>query len=89
MNIGVVDIKRGDTHEARPCWYTSMTGYIFIICALCGRRSILRDGPAAAPREDGTRGHTISEHGAVTPSIVCPYPQCTWHIWGRLLDWAP
>lgn len=32
-------------------------------------------------------GHTIDEVGTVSPSVVCPYPPCTWHVFIRLTNW--
>jgi hypothetical protein len=31
--------------------------------------------------------HSISEHGAVTPSVICLTPGCTFHEFIRLEDW--
>lgn len=57
-----------------------------IKCAVCGESATLR---GAHVRRDGTYGHDIAADGTVHPSIVCPFPPCTWHVWGRLLEWTP
>jgi hypothetical protein len=31
--------------------------------------------------------HTIAEDGTVNPSILCPSPDCGWHVYGRLVGW--
>ncbi len=85
----VVPIYPGFTDEEKPCWYMGESGYVSVICAECGKRSILRDGPNSAARSDGTRGHDIAADGTVKPSIVCPYKPCTWHVHGVLMDWKP
>ena len=33
--------------------------------------------------------HTVASDGTVTPSLVCPIPDCTEHIMGRLEGWDP
>lgn len=35
-----------------------------------------------------TLPHQIMEDGTVEPSIVCPYSECDWHVWAKLLDWT-
>ena len=32
--------------------------------------------------------HKISTLGVVSPSVVCSYRPCTWHVWLELKDWA-
>ena len=34
-------------------------------------------------------GHTIAPDGSVSPSVVCPYPPCTFHQMVRLDGWEP
>ena len=34
------------------------------------------------------RGHTIASDGTLSPSLVCPFPPCTFHEFVRLLDWV-
>lgn len=53
--------------------------YVSIRCPTCGQSATLR-------HPNG--GHTIAADGTVTPSVVCPYPPCTWHEWVRLGDWV-
>jgi hypothetical protein len=65
-----------------------------IVCPLCGKSATLRDPLHASTgvpwhlRNDGTRGHEISASGLVSPSIVCPYKPCPWHVHGALDGWA-
>jgi len=33
--------------------------------------------------------HTIADDGTVTPSVVCPYDGCDWHVHVRLEGWSP
>ncbi len=68
---------------------TPAIGYTCIKCPDCGKVSTLRDANLMSVRADGSRGHDIQDDGVVKPSIVCPHPGCTWHVWGRLLDWKP
>ena len=32
-------------------------------------------------------GHSITEKGEVTPSVVCPEESCTYHEFVTLVDW--
>ena len=32
-------------------------------------------------------GHSIAADGMVTPSLVCPYPGCTFHEYVKLEGW--
>ncbi len=82
----VVLIPHGP-QDISPYWHKGPEGYVSISCGLCGKKAILRDPPDTKPRGDGTHGHDIAADGLVTPSIVCPYKPCSWHVWGRLLGW--
>jgi len=31
--------------------------------------------------------HTIAPDGTVSPSVVCPHPGCSWHVFLRLDGW--
>ncbi len=31
--------------------------------------------------------HAIAGDGTVTPSVVCPYAGCSWHVFVRLEGW--
>ena len=33
------------------------------------------------------KNHTISSEGEVTPSVVCPVRECSFHEWVRLINW--
>lgn len=33
--------------------------------------------------------HEIAADGTVTPSVVCPYVGCGWHVFIRLEGWNP
>ncbi len=33
--------------------------------------------------------HQIGPDGSVSPSIVCPYPPCGWHVFAKLAGWPP
>lgn len=35
----------------------------------------------------GNNHHHIAPNGDVSPSIVCAYEGCTFHVWGKLLSW--
>ena len=43
-------------------------------CPECGRVASLSD-------------HTIDAAGNVSPSVVCPYQGCTWHVFVKLEGW--
>jgi len=32
--------------------------------------------------------HVISADGSVSPSVVCPWSDCTFHVFVRLNDWS-
>ncbi len=51
-------------------------GWAIVRCPECGRCSTLG------------RNHEVLSDGEVTPSFVCPFPPCTWHVLIRLLDWS-
>ena len=46
-----------------------------IICPLCGRLAALLD-------------HSIDRMGYVTPSVRCPYDDCSWHENVQLIGWG-
>ncbi len=78
---GVVEFRRvlnWDEAEAvdPPVWWRADDGSILITCGGCGIVT-------------GLPGWDIAADGTVTPSIWHNEPQCGWHIWARLLDWAP
>lgn len=31
--------------------------------------------------------HTIRDNGMVSPSLVCPFPKCSFHEWVTLVGW--
>jgi hypothetical protein len=64
----------------RGSWWASENIILSVKCALCGRCATLKQ-PSG--------GHDIAADGTVTPSIVCPYAPCSWHVWAKLLDWKP
>ena len=33
--------------------------------------------------------HKIAVDGTLSPSWVCPYEGCTWHVFARLEGWIP
>lgn len=35
----------------------------------------------------GLHDHDIADDGTVSPSVVCPHPGCSWHVWIKLKDW--
>ncbi len=81
-------IPHDPSQEIKPYWFKGPEGYVSVGCGICGKRAILQDPLSVKPRKDGTRGHFIAPDGVVTPSIMCPYKPCPWHIWGRLLNWV-
>jgi hypothetical protein len=57
---------------------------VSVKCPHCARASSLR-----IVDTDGTaEGHDIASDGTVSPSVVCPYPDCAWHTFVRLADWS-
>jgi len=65
----------------RGSWWVAGNDHVSVKCPLCG-------GCASLKRPNG-EGHDIGADGTVSPSIVCPYTPCAWHVWGKLEDWAP
>lgn len=46
---------------------------IYVACPLCGKTMSL--------------AHAIGPKGALSPSIVCPFGPCTWHVFETLGSW--
>lgn len=62
----------------RGTWWK--TGELVSIkCALCGRCATLRSSQG---------GHAIAADGTASPSVVCPYDACSWHVFVKLVDWV-
>jgi hypothetical protein len=56
---------------------TSGVASAIVVCPRCKR--------GASLSHDG--GHTIAVDGTVSPSLVCPYDGCDWHVYARLEGW--
>lgn len=68
----------------RPAWYTWF-GTVMLVCP-SGHVGMLR---AARTLLSDPEGHEIAVDGTVTPSAVCPEPNCTFHEHVVLQDWIP
>ena len=62
----------------RGSWWRWSGEYVSIKCPQCGQCATLR-------KPDG--GHDIAVDGTVSPSVVCPYAPCAWHVHVKLQDW--
>ena len=80
MNIDIpagVDWDAAEAAESYPLWIP--------VNDSDGKRSAIVFCPGC--RNPGfLKGHTVAADGTVTPSILCA---CGWHVFARLLDWAP
>lgn len=61
----------------------SSIAHAFTCCPRCGLVATL-----AKRRPEHGRGHDVAADGAVSPSLVCPFPPCTWHVFVQLEDWG-
>jgi hypothetical protein len=63
--------------ERRPgTWWPWLAGEsqrVTVWCGACGRSA--------------TIDHDIAADGTVTPSLMCPYDGCGWHVFARLEGW--
>jgi hypothetical protein len=60
---------------ARGHWAVGLRRRVMIWCPKCGMRSYL--------------DHEIAGDGTVTPSVVCPWRGCDWHVHVKLDKWEP
>jgi hypothetical protein len=51
-------------------------GWGVIRCPECGKLATLGDN------------HEVASDGSISPSLVCPFPPCTFHVSARFADWA-
>ena len=74
-----VHLPRGEGHLEPGTWKGVVGGMpqAMIRCPECHRRESL--GAA----------HQVDDDGAVTPSVDCPYDDCTWHVHIVLDGWIP
>lgn len=54
--------------------------WISVCCPECKRAMSLHRGG---------EGHAVANDGAVSPSLVCPYAGCSWHVYVRLAGFDP
>lgn len=69
------DIWHGDRASWRLLKADDKTSAL-VTCAKCGRSCTLTQ-------------HTIADDGEVMPSLVCPYDNCDWHVFVKLVGWIP
>lgn len=75
MNETVLVIPRGKMRGTWQLdWRKSRPNSATVICPECGWLAGLDD-------------HTIRADGSVRPSVVCPNPACTWHVFIQLEGW--
>lgn len=48
--------------------------WIYTCCPDCGHEAFLN-------------AHSVDAEGNAHPSLVCPYPPCTWHVFVKLAGW--
>jgi hypothetical protein len=70
----MIEFQRDDELASPGRWQLMADGSATITCPKCGSFGSLA-------------GHSIAADGKVTPSLVCPWPPCTFHDWGRLNGW--
>lgn len=78
LKKGRPDIEEGREmpYPADPgTWIRVNADIVSLKCGGCGR-----------PTHLGTL-HKVDTNGKVTPSIVCPYSGCDWHVWGTMEGW--
>ncbi len=74
-----VAIPNGDSWTQRGVWKGGRLDgkrTATVSCPECGRACSLSQ-------------HEIDAEGNVSPSVVCPYDDCDWHVWIRLEGWKP
>lgn len=65
----------------RPWVYgTGRQAGAVVTCPICLRTMSVGGGRFGS-------AHTIAADGTVSPSLVCPYPPCAWHVFVRLDGW--
>ncbi len=56
-------------------WRASLSPIVVSLkCPSCGRSMCIP--------------HAIAADGTVTPSVICPYENCGWHVFVRLGGWS-
>lgn len=76
-----MDLPEGDIYKARGVWRLSKLPEgrksARVSCPSCGRPAAIHE-------------HEIASDGLITPSLDCPYADCSFHESDvRLLNWAP
>jgi len=69
-----------------PEFWENEPGPVWRGCQMDGRRAVHLKCPSG--HIGGLYNHAILKDGEVRPSVVCPEPGCTWHVWAKLEDWA-
>jgi hypothetical protein len=75
---GLVLLRKGDKPRRRGTWFPLIADdqkTATVTCPDCGLQGTLES-------------HKIHEDGRVSPSVNCPDPECSWHVWIRLEGWA-
>ena len=72
--VGPASSIRAGTWTTRKVHAEPERERVIIGCPGCGRRGDLDD-------------HTVDEAGVVSPSVVCPHKDCTFHDYVALKDW--
>ncbi len=70
--------RTGDRSQPGPWWWPLTDGSqksASVKCPECGLVCVL--------------DHSISDDGTVAPSLVCPEPECSWHVFVQLVGWSP
>jgi hypothetical protein len=77
MNCPKLEIRRGSVEQTNGVWESAETqGRLsaLVSCLQCGRTISLSK-------------HAIADDGMVSPSLICPYDDCGFHAWLRLVGW--
>ena len=72
-------LKQGEPFEGKGLWKGATRDgkrTANVSCPTCGKTASLS-------------GHDIDAAGKVTPSLVCPYNDCTFHEHVELEGWTP
>lgn len=76
----MIDVHQGDTWTEKGVWRGARRDggprTANLSCMGCGQPASLT-------------GHEIASDGTVTPSVVCPYEDCDFHDYVRLIGWTP
>lgn len=70
-------LQRSDNQVQAPdggWWIDPTTGSLYVRCPECKCAGGLDD-------------HEVDQFGVVTPSLVCPNRQCSFHEWVELLEY--